>query len=151
MPTPANSDTSSANSKGPLDNSNVFSTATDTSPGSPKLQEPLPLFLTFITHHQLSTLVPPTHSRVSRQPQDGPHSQLIPSTYQHGPPLDHNQHPLTPPSPAATANVPRSSPVLHPSQKPNLASPKLHPEPQQQFNPLLDNFSNTAPPPLQQQ
>ncbi|KAG5725278.1 hypothetical protein E4T56_gene12655 [Termitomyces sp. T112] len=94
----ANSDASPANSDGPLANFDAFPAATDTYPGSPKPQEPPPLFLIFTTHHQLNTLVPPTHSRVSRQPQGDPCSQMIPSTYQRSPTLDCNQHPPTPSS-----------------------------------------------------
>ncbi|KAG5732629.1 hypothetical protein E4T56_gene16919 [Termitomyces sp. T112] len=93
---PANSDASPANSDGPLANFNAFPTATDTYPGSPKPQEPLPLFPIFATHHQLNTLAPPNHSGVSQQPWGDPRSQMIPSTYQCGPTLDCNQHPPTP-------------------------------------------------------
>ncbi|KAG5719783.1 hypothetical protein E4T56_gene7264 [Termitomyces sp. T112] len=100
VPILANSDTSPANSDGPLANFDAFSTATDTYPGSPEPQEPPPLFPIFATHHQLNTLVPPTPSRVSRQPQGDLHSQMIPSTYQHGPILNRNQHPPTPSSSA---------------------------------------------------
>ncbi|KAG5732445.1 hypothetical protein E4T56_gene8402 [Termitomyces sp. T112] len=79
-----------ANSDGPLANFDAFSTATDTYPGSPKPQESPPLFLIFATHHQLDTLVPPTHSGVSQQPRDDPRFQMIPTTYQRGPTLDCN-------------------------------------------------------------
>ncbi|KAG5734540.1 hypothetical protein E4T56_gene4309 [Termitomyces sp. T112] len=86
----ANSDASPANSDGPLANFGAFPAATDTYPGPPEPREPSPLFPIFATHHQLNTLVPPTYSGVSRQPQDNPHSPMIPSMYQHGPILDHN-------------------------------------------------------------
>ncbi|KAG5728242.1 hypothetical protein E4T56_gene19110 [Termitomyces sp. T112] len=81
-------------------NFDTFPAATDTHPESPEPQEPPPLFPIFTTHHQLNTLVPPTHSGVSRQPRGDLHSQMIPSTYQHGPILDHNRHPPTPSSSA---------------------------------------------------
>ncbi|KAG5718039.1 hypothetical protein E4T56_gene14707 [Termitomyces sp. T112] len=101
-PTPilANSNASLANSDSPLANFDAFPAATDTHPGSPKPREPPPLFLIFATHHQLNTLVPPTYSGVSRQPRGNPHSPMIPSMYQRGPILDHNQHPPTPSSSA---------------------------------------------------
>ncbi|KAG5729742.1 hypothetical protein E4T56_gene941, partial [Termitomyces sp. T112] len=49
MPTPtsANSDTSPANSDGPLANFGACPAATDTYPGLPKPREPPPLFLIF--------------------------------------------------------------------------------------------------------
>ncbi|KAG5726581.1 hypothetical protein E4T56_gene4645 [Termitomyces sp. T112] len=87
---PANSYASPANSDGLLANFDASPAATDTYPGSPKPREPPPLFLILATHHQLNTLVPPTHSGVSRQPQGDPRSQMIPSMYQRGPTLDHN-------------------------------------------------------------
>ncbi|KAG5733981.1 hypothetical protein E4T56_gene6795 [Termitomyces sp. T112] len=87
---PANSDASPANSDGPLANFGACPAATDTYPGPPEPREPPPLFLIFATHHQLNTLVPPTHSGVSRQPRGNPHSPMIPSTYQRGTILDHN-------------------------------------------------------------
>ncbi|KAG5725695.1 hypothetical protein E4T56_gene7300 [Termitomyces sp. T112] len=86
----------SANSDGPLANFSAFPAATDTYPGSPEPQEPPPLFPIFATHHQLNTLVPLTYSGVSQQPQGDPRSPMIPSTYQHGPILDHNRHLPTP-------------------------------------------------------
>ncbi|KAG5720947.1 hypothetical protein E4T56_gene870 [Termitomyces sp. T112] len=96
----ANSNASPANSDSPLNNFDAFPAATDTYPGFPKPREPPPLFPIFATHHQLNTLVPPTHSRVSQQPRGNPRSPMIPSTYQRGPILDRNQHPPTPSSSA---------------------------------------------------
>ncbi|KAG5724330.1 hypothetical protein E4T56_gene16004 [Termitomyces sp. T112] len=98
--TPANSDASPANSDSPLANFDTFPAATDTYPGSPEPRESPPLFLIFATHHQLNTLVPPTHSRVSRQPRGNLRSQMIPTTYQRGLTLDRNRHP---PSPSSSA------------------------------------------------
>ncbi|KNZ72637.1 Filamentous hemagglutinin [Termitomyces sp. J132] len=91
-PTPilANSNASPANSDSPLANFGAFPAATDTYPGSPKPREPPPLFPIFATHHQLNTLVPPTHSGVSQQPRGDPCSPIIPSTYQRSPILDCN-------------------------------------------------------------
>ncbi|KAG5721926.1 hypothetical protein E4T56_gene18420 [Termitomyces sp. T112] len=86
----ANSDASPANSDSPLANFDTFPAATDTYPGSPEPQEPPPLFPIFATHHQLNTLVPPTHSGVSQQPRGDPRSQMIPSTYQRSLILDRN-------------------------------------------------------------
>ncbi|KAG5726361.1 hypothetical protein E4T56_gene18923, partial [Termitomyces sp. T112] len=63
-PTPANSDTFLAKSNGPLANSDVFSTATGTSPGLPEPLGPLPAMPDPITHHQLDTLAPPTYPGV---------------------------------------------------------------------------------------
>ncbi|KAG5727459.1 hypothetical protein E4T56_gene12016 [Termitomyces sp. T112] len=94
-PISANSNASLANSDGPLANFSAFPAATDTYPGPPEPQEPPPLFPIFATHHQLNILVPPTYSRVSRQPRGNPRSPMIPSTYQRGTILDHNQHPPT--------------------------------------------------------
>ncbi|KAG5729686.1 GTP-binding protein TypA/BipA like protein [Termitomyces sp. T112] len=132
-PISANSDTSPANSDGPLANFGACPAATDTYPGPPKPREPPPLFPIFATHHQLNTLVPPTYSGVSRQPRGNPHSPMIPSTYQRGTILDHNRHPPTPSSPAKprchSRRTPKSSgisrsylslPVL--SQSPGLVS-----------------------------
>ncbi|KAG5724917.1 hypothetical protein E4T56_gene12539 [Termitomyces sp. T112] len=101
-PTPisANSDASPANSDGPLANFGAFPTATDTYPRSPEPQEPPSLSPIFATHHQLNTLVPPTYSGVSQQPQGDPHSPMIPSAYQRSLILDRNQHPPTPSSSA---------------------------------------------------
>ncbi|KNZ72318.1 hypothetical protein J132_04008 [Termitomyces sp. J132] len=90
---PANSDASPANSDGPLANFGACPTATDTYPGPPELREPPPLFPIFATHHQLNTLVPLTYFGVSQQPRGNPRSPMIPSTYQRGTILDHNQHP----------------------------------------------------------
>ncbi|KAH0582613.1 hypothetical protein H2248_010541 [Termitomyces sp. 'cryptogamus'] len=104
--TPANSDASPANSNSPLANFDAFPAATDTYPGSPKPQESPPLFLIFATHHQLNTLVPPTHSGVSQQPRGNLHSQMIPTTYQRGLTLDRNRHP---PSPSSSAKPRRHS------------------------------------------
>ncbi|KAG5725228.1 hypothetical protein E4T56_gene10155 [Termitomyces sp. T112] len=84
--------------------------ATDTYPGSPKPRKPPPLFPIFATHCQLNTLFPPTHSGVLQQPQGDPHSQMIPSTYQHGPTLDRNQHPPTPSSSAKPRHHSRRTP-----------------------------------------
>ncbi|KNZ79541.1 hypothetical protein J132_09253 [Termitomyces sp. J132] len=91
-PISANSNASPANSDGPLANFGAFPAATDTYPGSPEPREPPPPFPIFATHHQLDTLVPPTYSGVSQQPQGDLHSPMIPSTYQHSPILDRNQH-----------------------------------------------------------
>ncbi|KAG5732659.1 hypothetical protein E4T56_gene16773 [Termitomyces sp. T112] len=108
--TPANSDASLANSDSPLANFNAFPAATDTYPGSPKLREPSPLFPIFTTHHQLNTLVPLTHSGVSRQPRGDPRSPMIPSTYQHGLILNCNRHPPTPSSSAKLCHRSRHTP-----------------------------------------
>ncbi|KAG5731460.1 hypothetical protein E4T56_gene4366 [Termitomyces sp. T112] len=75
----ANSNASPANSNGPLANFDAFPTATDTYPGSPEPRESPPLFLIFATHHQLNTLVPPTHSGVSRQPRVADLTPNVPS------------------------------------------------------------------------
>ncbi|KAG5718235.1 hypothetical protein E4T56_gene1596 [Termitomyces sp. T112] len=106
----ANSDASPANSDGPLANFGAFPAATDTYPGSPEPREPPPLFLIFATHHQLNTLVPPTYSGVSRQPQGDPHSPMIPSTYQRSLILDRNRHPPTPLSSAKPRRRSRRTP-----------------------------------------
>ncbi|KAG5726852.1 GTP-binding protein TypA/BipA like protein [Termitomyces sp. T112] len=132
-PTSANSDASPANSDGPLANFGACPAATDTYPGPPEPREPPPLFLIFATHHRLNTLVPPTYSGVSRQPWGNPRSPMIPSTYQRGTILDHNQHPPPPSSSAKprchSRRTPKSSgisrshlslPVL--SQSPGLVS-----------------------------
>ncbi|KAG5735423.1 hypothetical protein E4T56_gene12769 [Termitomyces sp. T112] len=133
----ANPDASPANSDGPLANFGACPAATDTYPGPPKPREPPPLFPIFATHHQLNTLVPPTHSGVSRQPQGNPHSPMIPSMYQHGTILNHNRHPPTLSSPAKphrhSRRTPKSSgisqsylslPVL--SQSPSLVLSPFH-------------------------
>ncbi|KAG5722173.1 hypothetical protein E4T56_gene6840 [Termitomyces sp. T112] len=106
----ANSDASPANSDGPLANFGAFPAATDTYPGSPKPREPPPLFPIFATHHQLNTLIPPTYSGVSQQPQSDPRSPMIPSTYQHSPILDCNRHPPTPLSSAKPRRHSRRTP-----------------------------------------
>ncbi|KAG5730734.1 hypothetical protein E4T56_gene3440 [Termitomyces sp. T112] len=89
-PTSANSDTSPANSNGPLANFSACPAATDTYPGPPKPREPPPLFPIFATHHQLNTLVPLTYFGVSRQPRGNPRSPMIPSMYQRSMILGHN-------------------------------------------------------------
>ncbi|KAH0585305.1 hypothetical protein H2248_008546 [Termitomyces sp. 'cryptogamus'] len=109
----------SANSDGPLANFGAFPAATDTYPGSPKPQEPPPLFPIFDTHHQLNTPVPPTYSRVSQQPWGDPRSPMIPSTYQCGPILDRNRHLPTPSSSAKPHHHSRRTPKF--SGSPNLA------------------------------
>ncbi|KNZ75970.1 hypothetical protein J132_00718 [Termitomyces sp. J132] len=113
MPTPtsANSDTSPANSDGPLANFGACPAATDTYPGLPKPRKPPPLFLIFVhpslTQHPASSDLFRNITTTSEQP-------VIPSTYQRGTIFDHNRHPPTPSSPAkptATADVPQSPPV----------------------------------------
>ncbi|KNZ79555.1 hypothetical protein J132_09238 [Termitomyces sp. J132] len=117
-PTPisANSDASPANSDGPLANFDASPAATDTYPGSPKPQEPPPLFPIFATHHRLNTLVPPTYSGVSRQPWGDPRSPMIPSMYQRGLILNCNQHPPTPSSSAKPRRHSRRTPKFSGSQ-----------------------------------
>ncbi|KAG5724704.1 hypothetical protein E4T56_gene3646 [Termitomyces sp. T112] len=89
MPTPtsANSDTSPANSDGPLANFGACPAATDTYPGLPKPREPPPLFLIFahpsLTQHPASSDLFRNITTTSEQP-------AIPSTYQRGTIFDHN-------------------------------------------------------------
>ncbi|KNZ74383.1 hypothetical protein J132_06979 [Termitomyces sp. J132] len=79
MPTPtsANSDTSPANSDGPLANFGACPAATDTYPGLPKPREPPPLFLIFahpsLTQHPASSDLFRNITTTSEQP-------AIPST-----------------------------------------------------------------------
>ncbi|KNZ76010.1 hypothetical protein J132_00687 [Termitomyces sp. J132] len=127
MPTPtsANSDTSPANSDGPLANFGACPAATDTYPGLPKPREPPPLFLIFahpsLTQHPASSDLFRNITTTSEQP-------AIPSTYQRGTIFDHNRHPPAPSSPAKprrhSRRTPKSSgshfPVL--SQSPDLIS-----------------------------
>ncbi|KNZ73415.1 hypothetical protein J132_05839 [Termitomyces sp. J132] len=115
-PISANSDASPANSDGPLANFDAFPAATDTYPGSPEPREPSPLFPIFATHHQLNTLVPPTPSGVSQQPQGDLRSPMIPSTYQRSPILDCNQHPPTPSSSAKPRRCGQHTPKFSGSQ-----------------------------------
>ncbi|KAG5735088.1 hypothetical protein E4T56_gene20478 [Termitomyces sp. T112] len=131
----------------PLANFDASPTATDTYPGSPKPQEPPPLFLIFANHHQLDTLVPPTRSGVSQQPQGDPHSQMIPSMYQHGPILDCNQHLPTLSSSAKPCRHSQHTPKFSGSQhcsQPLLISHLIPLNPAHTFAPTLDN-SNTSP------
>ncbi|KAG5718767.1 hypothetical protein E4T56_gene2731 [Termitomyces sp. T112] len=78
--------------------------------GLPEPREPPPLFPIFATHHQLNTLVPPTYSGVSQQPQGNPRSPMIPSTYQRGTILNHNRHPPPPSSSAKPRRHSRRTP-----------------------------------------
>ncbi|KAG5716841.1 hypothetical protein E4T56_gene3394 [Termitomyces sp. T112] len=54
----------------PLANSDIFPAATNASPGSPEPWDHPPTAPDPVTCHQLSTLVPPTHSGASQQPQN---------------------------------------------------------------------------------
>ncbi|KAH0580733.1 hypothetical protein H2248_002220 [Termitomyces sp. 'cryptogamus'] len=109
MPTPtsANSDTSPANSDGPLANFGACPAATDTYPGLPKPREPPPLFLIFahpsLTQHPASSDLFRNITTTSEQP-------AIPSTYQRGTIFDHNRHPPTPSSPAKPCRHSRRTP-----------------------------------------
>ncbi|KAG5730817.1 hypothetical protein E4T56_gene10362, partial [Termitomyces sp. T112] len=109
MPTPtsANSDTSPANSDGPLANFGACPAATDTYPGLPKPREPPPLFLIFahpsLTQHPASSDLFRNITTTSEQP-------AIPSTYQRGTIFDHNRHPPTPSSPAKPRRHSRRTP-----------------------------------------
>ncbi|KNZ72402.1 hypothetical protein J132_03494 [Termitomyces sp. J132] len=115
MPTPtsANSDTSPANSDGPLANFGACPAATDTYPGLPKPRKPPPLFLIFIhpslTQHPASSDLFRNITTTSEQP-------AIPSTYQCGTIFDHNQHPPTPSSPAKPRRHSRRTPKSSGSQ-----------------------------------
>ncbi|KAG5327923.1 hypothetical protein C0989_010972 [Termitomyces sp. Mn162] len=61
MPTSANSNTSLANPDGPLANSDIFSTATNASPGSPEPLEPSLNVPNSIIHHQpINPVLQPT-------------------------------------------------------------------------------------------
>ncbi|KAH0590961.1 hypothetical protein H2248_001074 [Termitomyces sp. 'cryptogamus'] len=115
MPTPtsANSDTSPANSDGPLANFGACPAATDTYPGLPKPREPPPLFLIFahpsLTQHPASSDLFRNITTTSEQP-------AIPSTYQRGTIFDHNRHPPTPSSPAKPRRHSRCTPKSSGSQ-----------------------------------
>ncbi|KNZ72569.1 hypothetical protein J132_02729 [Termitomyces sp. J132] len=115
MPTPtsANSDTSPANSDGPLANFGACPAATDTYPGLPKPREPPPLFLIFahpsLTQHPASSDLFRNITTTSEQP-------AIPSTYQRGTIFDHNRHPPTPSSPAKPRRHSRRTPKSSGSQ-----------------------------------
>ncbi|KNZ78862.1 hypothetical protein J132_09546 [Termitomyces sp. J132] len=115
MPTPtsANSDTSPANSDGPLANFGACPAATDTYPGLPEPRKPPPLFLIFVhpslTPHPASSDLFRNITTTSEQP-------AIPSTYQRGTIFDHNRHPPTPSSPAKPRRHSRRTPKSSGSQ-----------------------------------